>query len=248
VTVFIDIVGSWGARSENPDTIAKRLARWFAALTEIDPLFEHWKRGGMRNRSVVPQMIESLPPNVAELRDWVAENPSFGSRDGYKQELGFRVHARTPQETGLFADFWLWTSHTQSPGWFDNRISVTFYPIERSETSYLITLTRAALLASAATWDCEWVAVAPGNYSNVRLAPGKLPEKFASGWMVYLDKTHADKMLEPEDITVERLDAGAVRRTAIKKEIFDRSNLIHRAAARRIQAALAPLNAEAEGA
>lgn len=200
----------------------------------------------MRNRSVVPHMIESLSLNLAELRDWVAENPSFASREGYKQEIGFHLHARTPQETGLFADFWLWASHSQSPGWFDNRIGITLYPIEGVETKILITLTRAVLLASAAIWDCEWAAVAPGDYTRVRIGPGKLWAKFKSGWMVYLDKTRADQIPEPEDIRVERLPTGAILLTAIEREIFDRSNLIHRAAARRIQTSLAPLNADAE--
>jgi hypothetical protein len=60
--------------------------------------------------------------------------------------------------------------------------------------------------------------------------------------MVYLDRERAERIAEPRDVVVERLQNGGILLTATE-ELFDvRANAAHRAAANRIQDALAPLN------
>ena len=64
--------------------------------------------------------------------------------------------------------------------------------------------------------------------------------------MVYVDAAHATHIDPPQDVAVERLADGAMLLTATTDAMFDGQNPDHRAAAIRIQVALAPLNTEAK--
>jgi hypothetical protein len=242
MTSYIDVTGRWKSRPEGSDALGGRLARWFASLADIDPLFSHWIRGGMRHRSVVPQIV-TLPPDVTQFRDWIAENPVFETREGRKQQVGYSINAMTRRTDPIRANLWLSASGKQSPDRFDNRIGITLFP-PVDETQKLIALVRATLLASATAWDCDWAGVAAGEYGGAGHQPGAPLPRFQSGWMVYLDQTLAGHLRKPEDIVAERLASGAILLTSVSDAIFDRRNAIHLTAARRLQTALDPLNAK----
>jgi hypothetical protein len=65
--------------------------------------------------------------------------------------------------------------------------------------------------------------------------------------MIYLDDARAARIDNPQDIACERLADGAMLLTAVRTEIFDGHNPVHRDAAIRIQTALAPLNEAPDG-
>jgi hypothetical protein len=197
----------------------------------------------MRHRSAVPRAV-TMPPLVEELRIWLEENPSFESRNRRKELIGYSVAARTPEETEPYANFWLYPRAQPRYDWFGNRIGTTFFIDPTSDNAaYLTAVVRNALLITASVWDCEWAATAHGNFEDVSLPQKKLL-KYESGWMVYLDEALASRSHAPQDIAVERVAAGGVLFIAIENAIFDRRNEVHIAAGRRLQAALAPLNAE----
>ena len=241
---YIDICARWRPRIEEPDAIAERLARSFAGLANIDPLFRHWIRGNTRHRSSVPRVV-SLPPKSDELYDWLTENPRFESQEGYKQLVGYWIAAETPRGQSPFANFWLSVRCSREVGWFDNRIGTTLL-YQGDDLPNCITTVRYALVTLAMAWDCEWAAAAPADYSAVPPKTGTLPPRYASGWMVFLDKTRADRIRKAKDLIVESLPDGAILLTAVVAPFFDRHSAAHRAAARRLQAGLAPLNREAE--
>ena len=61
---YFEVSGLWCARPEECDAVARRLAGFLARLCEIDPLFSHWLRGGLRHRSKVPLRV-TLPRRLA---------------------------------------------------------------------------------------------------------------------------------------------------------------------------------------
>jgi hypothetical protein len=228
---------------ESTKETAGRLARWLAGIAALDRRFMGWHRNGMRYRSAVPRAI-TMPPVVDELRIWLEENPSIESRDGRKHLAGYYVMARRPDEALPHANFWLSPRCTLRYDGFGNRIGTTFFTDRDTDRAdHLTAVVRNALLITASAWDCEWAAAAHGNFEDMSLPQKKLL-KYESGWMVYLDEAAASRLHEPQYVTVERVVAGGVLLVAIENAIFDRRNALHIAAGRRLQAALAPLNAD----
>jgi hypothetical protein len=100
---------------------------------------------------------------------------------------------------------------------------------------------RAGITGSA--WDCDWAGVMPGRYPFENDPIRKRgPLKYESGWMVYLAAAHAARIVPPQDVAVDILPGGAMLLAATADERFNARNPDHWAAARRIQAALTPLN------
>jgi hypothetical protein len=240
---YIDITGRWRPREESTKELAGRLAHWLAGIAVLDPRFTRWQRGGMRHRSVVPRAV-TLPPGAEELHLWLDENPSFESRNGRKERVGYSINARTPEETAPYANIWLTARTPLRDDWFGNRIGITFFTDRDDDADHLIAVVRDALAVTASAWDCEWAAAASGNYEDMSL-PQKTLLKYESGWMVYLDRILASRIHKPQEIMIEKPAGGGVLLTAVSNAVFDRRNALHIAAARRLQAALAPLNAGA---
>jgi Immunity protein 52 len=197
----------------------------------------------LRHRSAVPRAI-TMPPVADELRIWLEENPSIESREGRKQLAGYYLIAGRPDDLLPHANFWLNPRCTLRHDWFGNQIGTTFFTDRDTDSvDHLSALVRDALLITASVWDCEWAAVAPGNFADMSL-PQRKVVRYQGGWMVYLDDGLASRLHEREDVTIENLREGGILLVAVTNVIFDRRNALHIAAARRLQAALAPLNAE----
>jgi hypothetical protein len=241
---FFDVVGRWGPRQEDSESLARRLARYLADLAAIDPLFRCWARGGFRHRSIVPSQV-TLPPSLPELRAWLDENPLFDARDGRKAWVGHSIAADTPANERPHAPLWLVSQLGDRPGILRGRIGLTV-STPASDPWSLRRTARPLLLALAESWEVGWAGVATGDYSERGHRPEGPTLAYKSGWMVYLDAEHAGRITAPEDVRVEPQPNGGVLLTATE-EFFSNDNVAHRAAARRIQTALAPLNAEPSG-
>jgi hypothetical protein len=241
----VAIVGQLKPRSENPDGIATRLSICLARLAELDPLFSGWVRGRMRHRSTVPRLI-TLPPDVAELHAWIAENAIFSSQEGRKQHVGYSIRACTPSSNPLRADFWL--SSAPSDHWSGHRIGITVFegqdslPANKAATETLRRVFRCALIILGTAWECDWAGLMPGDFRSATDRSAELCAKYHSGWMVHLDQLLARHLGELHDIKTETLVNNAILLTAVSDAKFDPYNPVHSAAAVRIQSALAPLN------
>jgi Immunity protein 52 len=245
----IGIVGHLRPGWVDTNTIAARLARFFEALADTDPMFGGWIRSGSRRHySIVPAAV-TMPPDEIELRAWIDENPVFGSREGRKQRIGHSLQAITPEQRPLRANFWL--SFKPDEWWFAHRMGISIFsgsgspsPLDGDEGPQVLTaLLRRVLVVTGTAWDCDWAGVMPGRYpveSDPICTPG--PIKYQSGWMVYLAAAHAARIVRPQDVTVDRLAGEAMLLAATADEMFNSQNSNHWAAARRIQAALTPLN------
>ncbi len=230
----IHVAGRWKARPENPDVISGRLARWLSRLQQIDARMTGWSRLGMRHRSVVPRIV-TTPPDRAELRDWIAENPVFATRQGRKATIAHSIDAGTPDAAANYRFFSLQSGDEEFPIGFRNQIGLTWLP-HRESPRELTAAVQAIVLATATAWDCEWAGAMPGDFA-AEARKGAF-SKFRSGWMVYLDRTRASRLAPPKGIAVERLPDGAVLLTTVPSEIFDPTRAEHRTAAEHLQAAL----------
>ena len=242
---YFDVQGYWESRHENPDELARRLALHLESLVPIDPLFKHWARDGFRNRSIVPREI-TLPARHSELCDWIAENPVYVARDGRKACLGHSIHARTASEGEPLAMLYLTSRPDNRQSFLDCRMRLTVMTPKGDPWS-LRRVAKPMLLALAAAWDVAWAGVATSIFSEKGHQPGQAIPTYQAGWMVYLDEGHARRIADPGDVRVERQPNGGLLLIATD-EMFSHRNQIHRAAARRIERALAPLNAEQKSA
>jgi len=246
----IAIVGHLTPGWEDTGEIADRLGRFFEGLAEVDPMFSRWVRAGTRrHHSVVPASV-TIPPEQTELRTWVDESRIFGSREGRKKTVGYSLRALTPEQNPILADFWL--SYELGEWWFGRRMGITISsgaasssPLDDpSNSPALITFLRAVLSTVGSAWDCDWAGVSPGDYRSAsERSPNAQLAKYQSGWMVYLDPATATSIVRPQDVAVESLPNGGMLLIATPHTMFNRHNNDHWAAALRIQAALAPLNA-----
>jgi hypothetical protein len=244
----IAIIGHFKPGWEDADKITARLARYFERFAELDPSFSCWTRvGTRRHRSAVPLLV-TMPPKQTELRLWVEENAVLGARAGRKAIYGYSLRAITAEQNPLRADFQL--SFVPADWWFGHRITTVIFsdagaPLaidNPSNHKTFIALLRQVLLIVATTWDCDWAGVMPGDYRRGERSPQLI--EYQSGWMVYVDAARAMHIEAPQGVGVERLADGAMLLTAAADAMFDGQNPDHRAAALRIQAALAPLNAD----
>jgi hypothetical protein len=244
----IAIIGHLQPGWEDIDVIAARFGRLFEELAEVDPMFGCWLRLGRRHRSAVPKLV-TLPPKHPELRSWIDEGATFGSRDGRKKTIGYALRAMTTGRHPVRADLWL--SFEPEDSWFAHRIGVTIFSSASSPSPFddpanqhvMIALLRRVLLAVGTAWACDWAGILPGNYRERGGPPGPVLVKYQSGWMIYLDATCAARIIPPQDVGVERLADGAMLFTAATNTKFNGENPDHWAAALRIQGALEPLNA-----
>jgi hypothetical protein len=130
----------------------------------------------------VPAFI-TIPSEQSELRSWTDEGAIFGSREGHKKTVGYAIHAMTPGQNPVRADFWL--SFEPEGWWFGHRIGITIFSGAGSPSlledpaneGWLIALLRRVLLSMAMAWDCDWAGVMPGNYKERGGLPGPVVVK-----------------------------------------------------------------------
>jgi hypothetical protein len=248
---FTAITGQLRLRLEDAEDIAERIGRYLESLADIDPQFYRWMRVGMRSRSAVPAAV-TMPPDQAELCIWITENRVFASRNGRKRHIGYSIRTMTPEVNRIRADIRLAVDFSESGWWLLNRVGVTFFgegdrSTEKSPLG-MINFLRRALLDLATIWDCDWAAVAEGDFRSEGERPRDVPlARYRSGWMVYLDPSCAARIVQPQDVTIEKFAEGDLLMTAVSDGVYNPlHNLVHHAAAQRIQAALAPLNQAVE--
>jgi hypothetical protein len=236
---FFDVRGWWGKRPEDTGRIPQRTARYFAELASLHPLFGSWRREWLRRRATVPPLV-TLPPDEAELRAWLDQSRAYPISRQRKLRVDHNLKAvtPTPEDERPFAHLWLRPTSVGTPGIQGNKTYLGVWTDE-GDPSHLWHVARPMLMALISVWEPGWAGVATGDWGAQRNGP--CAPAYLSGWMIYLDRHRARAIAEPEDLIVERLPDGAILLSATD-EIFDQRDLAHRAAAHRLQEALAPLN------
>jgi hypothetical protein len=112
-----------------------------------------------------------------------------------------------------------------------------------NETLLTLPLLKSAMLAIAETFEVTCAAVFPDELMAFWTPRVALPRPtFQLAWVTYISPRFAPLIDPPRGPFVEYTPAGAIVMTATRDR-FDVANPLHMAAARRIEAALKPINA-----
>ena len=100
----------------------------------------------------------------------------------------------------------------------------------------------AALRTIVTAWDVDWGRVYDRFYTNPIMEPERREDipPFWSGWIVYLSARLAERISVPRGVVAEEIPGHGLLLFATK-DVFDRDNPAHMAAAYSIQLALEPI-------
>jgi hypothetical protein len=229
----------WGARREAPREIGIRFWRMLDSLAAIGPAFSGWRFMGTDRFLPLPtgpgDELTRLISNCVDTADDGDPTPingyrfGAGSRSGSKSSLTIEVHAGSYAPNMQF--------HTNTAG-------LRTRPLNEENIGLITSpVFRAALLAIAAAWDATWCGAYP--WDIIPLWPDPIVvgrPTFKMAWITYLSPRFAPMVTPPRSAIVEYTPQGGIVMTATE-ERFDVANPAHLAAAREIEAALAPVNA-----
>jgi hypothetical protein len=228
----------WGPRRETPEQLGLRFMRMLDALAPIDPLFRGWEFFGATKPWPMPSGASD------ELTRLVAECVARAEDGGPSPIAGYQFGAatRTRAATALSIDAQA-GRYAPNDSFLTNTVELTTNPLNEDNAA-LITLPifKSALLAIATAWDATWCAAYPAGIIELWPNPGPGQPHFNMAWITYLSPRFAPMVTPPHGILVEHTPQGGIVMITTKDR-FDVSNELHLAAARRIKAAIAPVNA-----
>lgn len=241
------IYSSWHPRQTSPAEIGQRTLRTLDALGEISPLLRQWwfaerwpferyfdnpgKGPKMYPLEDVRSRITGIVEERVDRNDFGEPAPSRGySVAAHNSDIGITTTASFSAHDG---------------GKVDKRVSYRKAQLECDPDTELVSfpIFKAALLTIARIWDVRFAKGYPSCLSG-RWQRG-YSRIFDLTWMTYLAPELAPYADPPEDMHVERVEGGGLLLIACD-ETFDCNNPSHMAAADRIVASFADLNAFAE--
>ena len=126
---------------------------------------------------------------------------------------------------------------------FANTANLETKPLNAANARFITTpIFTSALLAIANAWDATWCAAYPRDIIPLWSKPGPGQPHFRMAWITYLSPRFAPMVTPPRSAIVEYTPEGGLVMTATRDR-FDVANPAHLAAAREIEAAMAPVNA-----
>jgi len=210
------------------------------ALMPIDPVFSGWRFYGATRIWPMPSTADD---HLAKLIDEHVARADDGDPtpiNGY----GFSVATSTRSDdalivkvqAGCYADA-PWLVH------FANTASLETKPLNAVNARFITTpIFTSALLAMANAWDATWCAAYPWAVIPLWSKPGPGQPHFRMAWITYLSPRFAPLVTPPRSAIVDYTAEGGLVMTATADR-FDVTNPAHLAAAREIEAAMAPVNA-----
>ncbi|WP_219319592.1 Imm52 family immunity protein [Methylovirgula sp. HY1] len=229
------MVGFWGARQETPEALALRFNHLIDRLALIDPVLSNWiwineNRKPIQFARIQGQLAEKIAAAVAKADDGEPV-PIFGYRFGTLNVLG-----DTPRlfDLSIHAGSWI-----ENDSFYSNKASLTTdYYAAPDPAIVTYKIFKQALLAIAESFEVTFCAAFPNDLMDL----WPKGQKFRFGWINYVSPRFAPLVTPPKSAFVEYRQNGGLLMAATD-ETFITSNPQHLAAARDIEAALAPLNA-----
>jgi hypothetical protein len=227
------ITSYWGPRRETPEQLAARFLKMIDLLKDIHPAFDNWICG-----------IEDKPKKLEKIRNnFTAEVAACVDRaeDGRPTPIGgyhlgginsFKNNARNVA-ISIHAGRW-----TIGDYYINCATFVTGFGISPDPAIITYPVWKAVVLALAESWEVTWAAAYPDDLAKL-WSP---TVKFQTAWITYISPRFARLITPPRTAFVEyRPNGGLVM--AATDETFITANPAHLAAARDIEAAIAPFNA-----
>lgn len=251
----------WGPRPETPGQIAARCANLLDRLNSISLMFSGWTYVGRR---ILPMdrrhALADTPgeryqnryrtvvlghPTGTDLAPLVEAGVCRDDDDGPEPMMGYRFSAFTRSRTdpgGL--SLRVRAGCLSDARFFTNTVHIETRPLCDENRSWLtLPLLKAAMLAIVTTCDVTWAAIYPAELrelwipAHVRRGP-----TFQLAWVTYLSPRFAPMVTPPASAIVEHTAQRGIVMAATNDR-FDVNNPAHLAAAREIEAAIAPVNA-----
>lgn len=239
--VGYEIQSYWGPRRETPAELGQRFWKMLLDLGAVNSAFSDWKFIGTYRFLPLPsgpgdELTRLIAKGVATAGDGdPTPTPISGyyfgasARSDPKAIITIDVHA------GYYAPY---------ASFFTNTAELQTPPLNE-QTAALVTLPifKAALVAIAEAWDATWCAAYPWDLINLwpdTVSVGR--PTFEMAWITYLSPRFAPMVTAPASAIVEYTPQGGIVMAATNDR-FDVNNAAHLAAAREIEAAIAPVNA-----
>jgi hypothetical protein len=251
----------WGPRPEAPAQIAARCRIMLGRLAAVSPKFSGWTfigrtqhPGRQSGRAASPleryarrsytiaadhltgdALARLVEAGLDRDDDGSVPNPEFG--------YSFSAFARSrtdPDGLSLRIHAGCWTRLR----FLTNTVHIETRPLCDENQAWLtLSVLKAAMLAVAAAWDVTWAAVYPAELIELWPPAYTKPRPtFNLAWVTYLSPRFAPMVTPPASAIVELTPQGGIVMIATKDR-FDVTNPAHLAAAREIEAAIAPVNA-----
>jgi Immunity protein 52 len=228
------INGFWGPRPETPEALAVKFDQIIDRLAVIDPVFGNWIWSG---RQPNPIAFATIRPDLAKRiaaavtrDDYGGPDPDFGYLFGTLNSL-----KTTPRSMSVNVR----AGCRVKASFYSNTASIeTGWHVEPDPAIVTYPIFKAALLALCECFEITFCHSYPDDLTD--LWPSG--QKFRLGWMSYVSPRFAPLITPPKTGIVEYRPNGALFMAATD-ETFVTANPQHLAAARDIEAAIAPLNA-----
>jgi len=231
------IMCCWGPRADTPERLAPRFLRTLAALSEIDPAFSNWHVGHTEDIPLAALSFDDVVKYIADGNDLEKTGAVF-PKEGY----WFGAVSSPPSDARrVSVDF---HAGCTIPGnLFINTASILTRPIcEENASLIALRVLKPALLVLASLWEPTWCGLSPWTVNALQRQPVPFRPWFGLEWVTYLSPRFAPLVTPPRTAITEYLPNGALLMIATEDR-FTVDNPQHLAAARDIEAALAPVNA-----
>ena len=239
----------WGARLEDAQACAERLAMMLSALARLHPAFARWNEQGY-SRAAANRPFCAMPPRVDEFTRIFEK--SYLSPGGPSD--GFALSAWNGQDPPHGVSISVFVGSDSKYMIFPNHPRINLPQYEPANADLInIGVLKPALLAFAAAWNPDCADISPWAYFErwLRAEPwndeqrkANRPDRYIplirAGWMTYLCPDYARRINPPRGIEVEPVPGGGALLIATR-EVFTPGNPLHDAAADTIQDALLPL-------
>ncbi|WP_224241605.1 immunity 52 family protein [Hyalangium gracile] len=228
----------WGARKEDAEECARRLATVVQLLQPVDPLFASWFKSA---KSLKESLKRPLELDLPVLIKYVQSKVMRDDRRQPMEALGFSIWLWNGRQAGN--DAWLRMGCGGYSEWVGNNC-ILEAPDEGPGSERVLTTSFQvqALRALATAWDPDW-GVANSRAHREMIEP-KYPEVWP-GWVTYLSRRlgrvpplPAPVRIEPvEDqgtlviLTPERFTAANPEHVALAdrvRELLERAGLLQR--------------------
>jgi hypothetical protein len=224
----------WGPRREAPAQLGQRSWKMLQTISVLSPAFSGWKFSGK---------FWPLPAGPGDeltrlIADCVAKADDGDPTPIYSYGFGANAESHPKAIISLHIDA---GSYVPNPQYFANTAELRTQPLNEHNAA-LVTypIFKAALIAIAEAWDATWCGAYPSDIIPLwpdLIAAGR--PAFEMAWITYLSPRFAPMVTPPRSAIVEHTLQGGIIMTATE-ERFDVTNPAHLAAAREIEAALAP--------
>jgi hypothetical protein len=250
----------WGRRPETPAQIAARCRDLLEKLAAISPIFTGWTYVGWKDpppnhRYQGPRALDEYyrdrtqtfilgHPSSIDLTPLIASGVAHDD-DEPDPDLGysFSVFTRSGDDPN-HVSLRVRAANLSPAKFYTNGAIVETQPLcPENQPWQTFSTFRAVMLAIAETCDVTWAAIYPTDLMELWPKPYRMSRPtFKLAWVTYLSPRFAPLITPPRGALVEYTPQGGIVMVATRDRFYT-ANPLHVAAARRIEAAVAPVNA-----